>query len=281
LPVTEPRPTFKRRQLARLLRRLREQARLSIEEAAPRLHFSTAKLSRIERAVNGVDVHAVKSMLDLYDLPGDQWPEIIDMAVRARERGWWHAYGLDDLGYVALEAEACTVREYQLTFVPGLLQTEDYARLTFTASRTRRSEQQLRKEIAVRMRRQQRLVEAPPLAFETVIDETALRWPVGDTVVMRAQLRRLAELADLSNVTVRVLPHGHGLHDGVNGAFWILGFPEPQDPDITYAEGVFGSVQVEKPAKVHACKVVFDHLRSLALDPPESRAFIERVAAEL
>jgi hypothetical protein len=220
-------------------------------------------------------------MLDLYGVPGDQWPEIIDMALRARERGWWHAYGLDDLGYVALEAEASAVHEYQLAFIPGLLQTEDYARLTFTASRTRRTAQQLQRDVAVRMRRQRRLADEPLLQFEAITHETALRWPVGDTTIMQGQLRRLADAAELPNVTMRVLPHGHGPHDGAYGPFWILGFPEPQDPDMAYFETAFTSVHIEKPEKVHACKVISDHLRSLARDPTESRACFERVAAEL
>jgi hypothetical protein len=124
----------RRRQLARTLRELRVRAGMTIEAAAPQLDFSPAKLSRIENAHQGVDVHVVRSMMDLFGVGGDRWGEILELTREANVKGWWRAYGLDDRGYIPLEAEASTIRDFTVTYVPGLLQTADYAR---AISRTR------------------------------------------------------------------------------------------------------------------------------------------------
>ena len=117
--------TLQQRQLARTLRRLREETGLSLEEAAPKLDWSTSKLSRIETAQQGVDVHGVRSMLDLYNVGGAQWAEIIDLVRETRKRTEWHAYSIGGQGYPKLEMDAIVVHNYQLAYVPGLLQTED------------------------------------------------------------------------------------------------------------------------------------------------------------
>src|SRR5215468_6081179 len=123
--------TLRQRQLGRELRRLREDAGLTLEEAAPNLDWSTSKLSRIETGQQSVDVHGVRSMLDLYDVGGERWTEIIELTREARQKSWWHAYGISGQGYLGLETDATVVREYQLAYVPGLLQTEDYMRTLF------------------------------------------------------------------------------------------------------------------------------------------------------
>jgi transcriptional regulator with XRE-family HTH domain len=215
----------RRRQLARTLRELRVHAGLTIEAAAPLLDFSASKLSRIENAHQGVDVHIVRSMLDLFDVRGDQWGEILDLTREASTKGWWRAYGLDDKGYVPLEAEASTVRDFTVTYVPGLLQTADYARALFEAALRRRSSQVMERDVTVRMIRQERLASADrPLELFAVIEEAALRRPVGGTPLMRAQLTRLVEAAGLDTVTVQVLPAGIGAHAGIDGAFTVLSF---------------------------------------------------------
>lgn len=106
--------TIRQRQLARMLRQLREEAGLTLEEAAPKLDWSTSKLGRIETARQGVDVHGVRSMLDLYDVGGDRWTELVELASSARQKGWWHAFGVREQGYVSLETDAAVVHDYQL-----------------------------------------------------------------------------------------------------------------------------------------------------------------------
>ena len=115
------RGTLQQRQLARALRRLREAAGLSLDEAAPKLDWSTSKLGRIETAQQGVDVHGVRSMLDLYNVGGAQWTEILELTREARKKGEWHAFGIRNQGYLRLELDATVVHNYQLAYVPGLL----------------------------------------------------------------------------------------------------------------------------------------------------------------
>jgi hypothetical protein len=273
--------TLQQRQLARTLRRLREDAGLSLEEAAPRLDWSTSKLGRIETAQQGVDVHGVRSMLDLYGVGGAQWTEIIDMVREAKQKGWWHAYGLKIAGYVALEADAATAHVYQLGFVPGLLQIAEYARAVYRGHRPQRTEAELDHHVEVRLFRQRRLTEDPPLELVAIVDETVLRRPVGGVEVMRDQLRHLVSQAALPSVCFQVMPVSVGVHQGMNGSFTVLGFAEPDEPEIAYTENAVGVTHVHKEAEVRGYRLVFDRLRSEALSPSDSVALVEQLAADL
>lgn len=273
--------TLRQRQLGRELRRLREQAGLTLEEAAPRLDWSTSKLSRIETGQQSVDVHGVRSMLDLYDVGGDRWVEIIDLTRDARQKGWWRAYGISGQGYVGLETDAAVVHEYQLAYVPGLLQTEDYMRALFGNSLPSRTAVEIDRDVQVRLQRQRRLTEQPALELVAVVDESALRRPIGGADVMRAQLRHLVAQAALPSVCLQVLPCSLGVHSGLDGSFIVLGFAEPEEPDIAYIEHTASALHVAKESEVRACKLVFDRLRSEALSPRDSLALVERLATEL
>ncbi|TQM44243.1 helix-turn-helix domain-containing protein [Pseudonocardia cypriaca] len=272
----------RRRQLARTLRELRLHAGLTIEAAAPRLDVSASKLSRIENAHQGVDVHIVRSMLDLFDIGGDRWEKILELTREASAKGWWRAYGLDDRGYVPLEAEASTVREFASSFVPGLLQTADYARVLFETSLRPRSPQILERDVKVRMIRQERLKSAEyPLELLTVIEESVLHRVLGGHAAMRAQLDHLLDAAKLDTVSLQILPTDVGGHPGLDGAFTVLSFEGLGEPDMGYAEHPMGSIHIEKAEDVMRARVVFDHLSSVALSPVESTALIEQVIAQM
>jgi transcriptional regulator with XRE-family HTH domain len=273
--------TLRQRQLGRELRRLREDAGLTLDEAAPQLDWSTSKLSRIETGQQSVDVHGVRSMLDLYDVGGDRWTEIIDLTREAKQKGWWHAYGIRDQGYLSLESEASVVHTYQLAYVPGLLQTEDYMRTLFRNSRRNLTAAEIDRDVQVRRLRQRRLVQESPLELIAVVDESVLRRPVGGVDVMRAQLRHLVARAALPSVCLQVLPVSLGVHSGLNGSFTVLGFGEPGEPDVAYIEHAASALHVQKEAEVGTCTLVFDRLRSEALSPEDSVALVERLAAEL
>jgi transcriptional regulator with XRE-family HTH domain len=279
--LNKQRTTLRRRQLGIALRELREEAGLTLEVAGPELDSSASTLSRIEKGQQGANVHLVKSMLDLYDIGGDRWTELIAMTRWARQRGWWRAYGLDDTGYVPLEAEATMVRDYTLGYVPGLLQTEDYALALFRASPMRRTESTLANEIKVRTIRQRRLTaEENPLALVAIVDESALRRPVGGPKVMQAQLARIIEAAALDRVTLQVLPVSTGAHPGLAAVFAILSFGQLGLPDMAYVEHPMGSVQLEKEDDVARAIMVFEQLRSLALSPADSVALVRRLAEQ-
>lgn len=272
----------RRRQLARTLRELRLHAGLTIEAAAPRLDVSASKLSRNENAHQGVDVHIVRSMLDLFDIGGDRWEEILELTREANAKGWWRAYGLDDQGYVPLESEASTVRDYTVTYVPGLLQTADYARALLGTSVRSPSPAVVERDVAVRMIRQERLTSAErPLELLAVIDEAALHRGLGGRVVMRAQLAHLIGATALDSVIVQVLPAEVAAHPALDGAFTLLSFEGLGEPDMGYVEHPMGSVHIEKAEHVTQARLVFDRLCSMALSPDESVALIEQVVTQM
>jgi transcriptional regulator with XRE-family HTH domain len=266
---------FRQRQLGRTLRELRERTGLTQDQVARAMRCSDSTISRFENG-EPPGYHPLRSLLDEYRVTGDQWDAVVAIWERATAKGWWHAFGLDDQGYVSMEDEASLVREYQLGVIPGLLQTEAYARALFSASNEPRSRRRTENDIAVRMRRQDRLMSEPPLELHAIIDESVLHTDI-DPATMRHQLRRILDRAELPNVSVRVLRRSAGLHDGRLGSFIVLGFPDRDDPDLAYVEHAFGSVHIEKESQVHAAKVRFDHLWSRADD---SLDVLHRVAAK-
>jgi hypothetical protein len=270
----------RRRVLAKQLRQLREGAGLTLEQAAPKLNFSVSRLSRIENAQILIDVHWVRGMLDLYDVGGDRWTELVELAREANQPGWWRAYGLGKhTWYIGYETEASRVQVFTLGYVPGLLQTADYARALMVAVPVQRTEEQLDNEVAARVYRQQRLISAEnPLELVTVIDEGVLRRPVGGPEVLRHQLEHLAALAELDTVTLHVLPTAVGAHAALASEFNILHFGDLGEPDIAYVEHTLGGLTLDKDRDVARAKLTFERLQSDALDSAESLALIRRLA---
>jgi transcriptional regulator with XRE-family HTH domain len=271
-------PTFRRRRLARRLREMREQAGLTLEEAAPKLDKTRSALGRIETGATKADVHLIRSMMDIYD---HYDPDLVDLVREANRPGWWTKYNIEDMGYISMETEAAAVLEFSIVNIPGLLQTEEYMRALFAARNMRRNREQMANVVAARLHRGRRLTdEESPLQLVAIIDEAALRRMVGGAKVMRDQLGHLIMLSELSTVSVQVLPNDAGAHPSMDGAFIILTFPENEDPSVLYVEHINGSLQIEKPEEVAEARLVFDRLRSEALSPSDSVAFIERVADE-
>jgi transcriptional regulator with XRE-family HTH domain len=269
----------RRRMLAKQLKLLREQAGLTLEEAAPQLDFSVSRLSRIENAQVRIDVHWVRGMLDLYDVGGDRWTELVELARESNQPGWWKAYGLGDTSYVAFETEATRVQIFGLGYVTGLLQTADYARALMVAVPVERTAEQLDNEVAARVYRQQRLTSADnSLELVTVIDESALHRTVGGPDVLRAQLEHLARLAGLDTVTLHVLPASAGAHAGLASGFTILSFADLGEPEMAYVEHSLGSMILDKAGDVARAKVAFERVLSAALDPTESLSLVRRLA---
>jgi transcriptional regulator with XRE-family HTH domain len=270
---------IRRRVLARQLKLLREQSGLTLEHAAPKLDFSVSKLSRIENAQVGIDVHWVKSMLDVYDVGGARWHELLELAREAQQPGWWRAYGLGNNSYIAFETEARRVQVFTLGYVPGLLQTAEYARALMRAVPVRRTEEELDNEVAARLYRQQRLSSVDnPLQLVTVVDESALHRPVGGPEVLHGQLELIAAFAELDTVTLRVLPSEVGAHAGLASSFTILSFGELGEPDMAHIEHTIGALILDKDADVARARVSFECVLSDALDPAESLALINRLA---
>lgn len=254
-------------------------AGMTLEEAAARMEWSSSKLGRWESGEHLAELHGLKSLLDIYGVTSDRWDEYLELCRTARERGWWRAYGLDNKGYVPLEADASLVKDFTLGYVPGLLQTADYARALFRASGERRSVERFKRDVAVRMVRQKRLIsEEDPLELIAIMDESVLYRPVGGTKVMAAQLARLVEAAALDTVTLQVLPVGLGAHASLEGGLILLSFGDLGEPDILFIEHTAGSFQTEKVADVAKATLKFDRLRSDALSPDDSLTLIRQAA---
>src|ERR1022692_3971687 len=275
-------PSVRSRQLAAALRRLRELAGLTGEQVSERLGWSAAKVSRIETGRTAIAPADLQLLLDVYDLSGTQRERLSDLGRSARQRGWWDAY-TDILGpeyatLIALEAEAESVDWYAAQIVPGLLQTEDYARVMVQSTLLISPPGEIERRVQVRMTRQRVLTREDPLRLLVVLDQTVLRKKVGGAAVMRRQLERLGEAARSPNVEIRVLPDAVGAHPAVTGEFTILHFPEPSAPDVVYIENMTSNLYVEHEAEVFRYNLALDRLRSLALRPEDSQAMIAAAA---
>jgi transcriptional regulator with XRE-family HTH domain len=274
-------PTIRRRRLGAELRHRREAAGVTIEFVAERLECSASKISRIETGHTTAGVRDVRDMLELYGVGGAEAEEIIQIAREARQKGWWHPYTQVLSGaYVGLEAAAGSIRAYEQQVIPGLLQTEEYARALLRSARPDITAGEIEQRVRVRLGRQSLLSQDDPIDLWVVLDETVLSRPVGGDAVMRAQLRRLVEAADLPNVTLQILPFDIGAHAGMDGTFTILGFPEASDPDVVYAENAAGGLFLEKRDDLQKYIFIFDNIRAAAIPPEESVALIAKLAEE-
>lgn len=272
-------PTIRRRRLASELRRLREAAELTIDEVGEKLECSASKVSRIETGHVGVTPRDARDMLELYGITGDEREALVQLAREARKPGWWHAYKEVFTGtFVGLEADASSLRAFQALLVPGLLQTETYARAVIRAMRPDSDESEIQRRVAARTARQQLLSDPNPPEYWAVIDEAVLHRMVGGPEVMAKQAQRLLELGQLPHVTIQVVPFTAGAHPGMEGPFLILGFPEQADPDVVYVDSTSGGFFLELPPDVRRYSLMFDHLRAAALKPDDSLALIAQAA---
>ncbi|MGH3158752.1 MAG: helix-turn-helix domain-containing protein [Streptosporangiaceae bacterium] len=284
--MSRPSPTVRRRRLRYELRKLREDRGLTIDQVSEATggDMASSTISRLETGDRGVRPIDLRFLLDIYEVKGQERDALLALCRQARERGWWHTYG-DAVPnwfqvYVGLETEATSLHVYESELVHGLLQTPDYYR-AFLREAPTVSDEEAERKIAVRAARQERLTNDDPPEYWAVLNEATIRRPVGGHEVMRAQLRHIAEISELSHVTIQVLPFSAGAHPAMDGGFRILGFPEPADPDVVYQENQMGGIYHEKPAVVDRYTLTFNHLIAKALDPSDSRALILHSAAEL
>jgi transcriptional regulator with XRE-family HTH domain len=280
--AARPGPTVQRRRLGIELRRLREQAGITLEEVARALECSDSKVSRVETGKVSATPRDVRDMLDLYGVPGEQRDALVQVARQAREKGWWQAYN-DTLvvPLVGLEAAADQIRSYEPMAIHGLLQTPAYARAVIRALRPDLPPHRIERWVELRMTRQTFLHQDDPPEFLAVLEECAVRRPVAGRTAMREQLQHLVEAANLPTVTLQVLPLAVGEHAAMSGAFVIYGFSGPDDPDVVYLEHTTSDLYLETPEQVERYASAFEALRATALSPDESAAFIATVAQEL
>jgi transcriptional regulator with XRE-family HTH domain len=275
-------PTLQRRRLGIELRRLREDAGLTIEQVATNLECSDSKVSRIETGQVSATPRDVRDMLDLYQIDREQRDALVQVARQARQRGWWEAYG-DTLAMplAGLETEADQIYEYETMAVPGLLQTMDYARAVLRIARQELVPQQLERWVTFRMARQALLTRDHPPSFSVVLEECVLSRPVGGRTIMREQLDYLSQTVKFGSLTLQILPLAVGEHVGMNGPFTVYHFNNREDPDVVYLEHARGDLYLERAEQVEPYGLAFDQLRALALSPEESAALIATTAREM
>ena len=283
--VSEQSPTIRRRRLALELRRLRETAGLTCEQVAEHLECSASKISRVETGRVSVSPRDVRDMLDLYDVPGEQRERLVQLARDSRQKGWWHAFSDTMLPqfatYLGLESAASEIRIYEVNLIPGLLQTEDYARAVIRAGMMNSPSEDVERSVALRMARQPAVTRDDPPKVWAVMDEAALRRRVGGASLMRMQLEHLLTQAQLPNVAVQVIPFAGGAHPAMGRPFVILVFPDRVDTDVVYLEDLTSSLYLEDVAEVDRYNVFFNHLRATALSFADSSALIASVLKEM
>jgi transcriptional regulator with XRE-family HTH domain len=277
-------PTVRRRRLGSELRRLRESHSIELEEVADRVGLAPSMLSRIETGKGATRTSHLNALLELYGVedPGER-QVLLEMARDGHQRGWWAVSdGVLPTGHgiwFGLEAEAASLRVYEAQVVHGLLQTEDYARSVMSTVRRRQTADEIERLVEQRMQRQGVLHRSYPLDLWIILDESVLRRIAGPSRILREQLEHLYEACHWPNVTLQVLGFGSGLHPALGGSFTIIKFPERQDPDVVYTEGVTGQPYIdERDPEVRAHSEAFDLLRASALSPAESARLIRSIS---
>jgi len=283
--MATPSPTVRRKRLTVELRRLREQAGLTCEDVGHRLECSGTRISRMETGRIGARPGDVRELLEIYGVTGVEADSLVQLARDARRKGWWHAYGrvLPPWfeAYVGLESDAAALHDFQPSVVPGLLQTEDYARAVLRDAPGADRAEDIDQQVALRMRRQAVLDQPGPPRVRVVLSESVLWVQVGGAAIMRAQLLRLADLAARPDLTLQVLPLRAAAHAQPVTPFTMLEFADPADPTVVYLEHLTGSLLLEDEEEVQRYRVVFDHLRAQALGPGPSADLIARTTAGL
>ena len=276
-------PAVLRILLGAQLRRLRESKRITLEEAGNVIRASHSKMSRLE---SGRVAFKDRDIVDLFIHYGVTDQANIEtlrgIAVRANSRGWWHDYS-DILPtwfeeYISLEEAADQIRGYEVQFVPGLLQTEEYARAVTLLAYSNPKE--IGRRVSLRMARQARLSGAEPVRLAMVLDEAALMRPIGGPSVMRAQLKHLIEMSERPNVTIQILPFKVGGHAAAGGSFSVLHFAESDLSDIVYLEQLATAQYLEKPDMVGKYLAVMERLRLEAAPPGDSLKRLQAILGE-
>jgi transcriptional regulator with XRE-family HTH domain len=273
-------PSIRRRRLAAELRRLRADAELSIEEVAEPIGWQPSKLSRIENRQVGITTRDLRKLLDIYKLDdNDHRAELLEMARRATERGWWQSYNkaIVPSAYatlIGLEDEAATIRNYEPEVVPGLLQIPDYTRAIFRASLPTATADEIERRVEVRLERQEILTRSdpPPPQVNVVLNEAVLARRVGDSDVMRRQIESLSQERDRGNVVIQILPFSAGGHPAMAGSFVLMTFLDPTDTPALHVENIAGGLNLERPEDIRNAEEIWTAIQQKAVSPSDSRA---------
>jgi transcriptional regulator with XRE-family HTH domain len=265
-------PTVRQRELGRRLRELRNQHGLTVEDVAEKLLCSATKVSRLETGARRPSLRDVRDLCRLYDVDEPAAAELMSLARGAREHGWWTKYEDLDLDpYIGLEQDATAITCFSMYYMPGLLQTVDYARAIIWAIAPKMDPEIHRQRVEARMQRQQLLEEDDPPRFRVLLDEAALHRRVGGVAVMAAQLEKALDAQRSAKATIQIIPFDIGAYAAADGNFVLLEFDEDSAlPPVVFIEGLSSHKYLQRDADIARYREAIEYLRNLALSPDDS-----------
>ena len=269
--VADSSPTIRQRELGLRLRKLRTGLGLTVEDVADKLLCSAAKISRMETGARRPALRDVRDLCALYNVDESVAAEFMKLTREAREQGWWTQYeDLDLYPYVGLEQDASSITAYSMYYMHALVQTEDYARAIIKAIAPKMDPGILQQRVEARLRRQELLERASPPNYRLLLDEAALRRPVGGLALMSTQIGKILELSAAGKVRVQLIPFAAGGYSVADISFTLLEFNEPVLPSVIYVEGLVSSGYYERPVDVARYRESIENIRDSALSPRES-----------
>lgn len=278
-------PTVRLRRLAAELRQLRKIAELTREQVNEQTGINVATLYRIETARVRPQARTLTSLLDAYRVAEPKRSELRTLLKQSATRGWLHTFASDlperYASYIEFESEAREVLNYECLFIPGLLQTERYARAAISGAFPESSADEIESRVDARMQRQSALAKDRPLKLWAIVDEATIRRIVGGREVMREQLEHLLAVTEQPNVHLQVIPFTAGSHPGMTGSFVVMNFAEEIGPDVVYLESQAGEIFLEEDADIARYSLIGTHLRAVALSPSTSASLIAAATKDL
>jgi transcriptional regulator with XRE-family HTH domain len=276
-------PTIQRRRLGNALKRARDQAGKTQDEAATVIDAAASKISRLELGQSGIKLTDLNLLLDFYGVRGEEADWMRDLARAGRQRGRWSGYRnvIPDWfrAYVDLEADASEIRWYQPEVVPGILQTEAYVRAMHATAHPRITDEEVDRQVTVRLERQA-VLDQPGTTLHFILSESALRRNIGDAAIMREQLMHLAEVAERPNVELQVLPFDAQTFGAAWIGFTILRFGHDATSDVIYVETYTDGDYLDSQSDVRTYTALWNRLQAAAMGQVESRNLIIRLADE-
>jgi len=269
--VADSSPTIRQRELGLRLRKLRTGLGLTVEDVADKLLCSAAKISRMETGARRPALRDVRDLCTLYNVDESAATELMKLTREAREQGWWTQY--EDLNlypYVGLEQDASSITAYSMYYMHALVQTEDYARAIIKAIAPKMDQVILQQRVEARLRRQELLERASPPNYRLLLDEAALRRPVGGFALMGTQIGKILELSAAGKVRVQLIPFAAGAYSVADISFTLLEFNQPVLPSVIYVESLVSGGYYERPVDVARYRESIENIRDSALSPRES-----------
>jgi transcriptional regulator with XRE-family HTH domain len=267
-------PAVRRRELGAVLRALRNEKGLTVEQVAESLLCSASKVSRMETGHGLATPRDIRDLCDLYEVSDPRERDrMMTLAREGKRRAWWQSYDLAYATYAGLETEAVSISAFQSSVVHGLLQTADYARAINEGAMPRLSPEQIDLQIEAKLTRQRILARDNPPSFSVILDEAALHRMAGGRRVMADQLAGIRDMSARPDIMVQVLPFELGAHPAVESNFTILELPDPT-PGVVFVEGLIGSTYLERPEDLARYREIFGRLQSIALSPQDTADLI-------